>query len=152
MRNTTQLIFLALGLLQVAQAKIQGAEAPDFGTQVYPILKEHCLRCHAAPYTDARSGRLKKPKGGVRFDTLETLKKGYLDDEEQAKKLFVAGTPELSPLYTSTALPADHDDIMPASGDPLTPEQQNVIKNWILGGAQFKGFEFPNYTNPKAKK
>lgn len=128
------------------------AETPDFGKQVYPLLKQHCLRCHAAPYTDARSGRLKKPKGGIRLDTIKSLKEGYLDDDDKQKMLFVPGKPEASPLYTSTALPPDHDDIMPATGEPLTLKEQALIKNWILGGAKFNGFEPPNYTNPKAKK
>ena len=46
----------------------QSANAVDFGKQIYPILKNKCLSCHGAAYVDAKTGRTKKPKGGVRFD------------------------------------------------------------------------------------
>ena len=142
------LVGLTFGLSQSAHA----ADSVDFGKQIYPILKESCLSCHSAPYVDAKSGRTKKPKGGIRFDTVELIAKGYLNDDDEAVKSVVPGKPEKSPLYTSAALPADDDDIMPPKGDPLTKAQLAMIKQWIAEGAKFGGFKAPAYVNPKAKK
>lgn len=142
------LIGLSFSLIQSHQA----ADKVDFGKQIYPILKESCLRCHAATYVDAKSGRKRKPKGGIRFDTTELIANGYLNDDDDLVKAVVPGHPDKSPLYTFTALPADHDDIMPSTGDPLTKTQQDLIKRWISEGADFNGFKAPAYVNPKAKK
>ena len=128
------------------------AEEVDFGRMIYPILKDRCLSCHSAPYVDVRNGRTKKPKGGVRLDTKEHLLKGYLDDDDNLVKSIVPGVPDKSPLYTTTTLPADHDDIMPAKGDPLTKEQQGLLKQWIADGAKFGDFKIPTYVHANAKK
>ena len=141
----TSAIALTLGLLSA-----DAADKVDFGKQVYPILREKCLSCHAAPYKDSR-GRTKKPKAGLRLDTVEWIQKGYLDDDDNPKQAVVAGNPAKSPLYTSTALPADHDDIMPPKGDPLSKAEQSLLKNWITQGANFGDFKAPAYKNPKAK-
>ena len=42
-----------------------------------------------------------------------------------------------SNLYKLILLNEDHDDIMPAKGDPLTDEQKETIKNWINQGAKW---------------
>ena len=43
--------------------------------------------------------------------------------------------PEVSSLYHVVTLPADDSEIMPPKGDPLTKEQTDTIKRWILEGA-----------------
>jgi len=139
---------LTLGLAQTAAA----ADKVDFGKQIYPLLKEQCLSCHAAPYKDARSGRTKKPKGGVRLDKIDLIKEGYENDDDQKVFAVVPGKPEKSTLYTSSALPADHEDIMPPKGDPLTKAQLAMLKKWIADGADYGGFKAPDYVNPKAAK
>ena len=151
MKSFRPILLLSAILAAFSQAS-EAAETVEFDTHVYPILRDHCLRCHAAPYQDARSGRTKKPKGGIRFDTVELIKKGYINDEDKLVKGVVAGKPSESSLYTVTTLPADHDDIMPATGDPLRKEQQHVLKQWIAQGADYAGFKAPDYVNPKAKK
>jgi hypothetical protein len=127
------------------------ADKVDFGKDLYPILKDRCLGCHAAAYTDAKTGRLKKPKHGLRLDTPEWIKKGYEDDEGAVHQVVISGKPDDSEFYTLTTLDPDHDDIMPPKGDPLTQAQQDVIKAWIAQGAEYGGFQAPEYVNPKAK-
>jgi hypothetical protein len=131
--------------------RAQAADKIDFGKDVYPILKDNCLKCHASVYVDARSGRTKKPKGGLRLDTHALIFKGFESDDEQVA-VVVPGKPEESTFYTSTALDPDHDDIMPSTGDVLTKEQQATLKQWIKEGAKSDGFKEPTYVNPKAKK
>lgn len=128
------------------------SDSISFEKHVYPILKSHCLSFHSAPYIDARNGRSKKPKGGVRLDTKKNILAGYFGDEDQPVKLIVPGKPDQSPLYATTVLPVDHDDIMPAKGEPLTRKQQESLRQWIVEGAQFGGFELPVFVHPNAKK
>ncbi|MEW6307247.1 MAG: SUMF1/EgtB/PvdO family nonheme iron enzyme [Verrucomicrobiota bacterium] len=99
-----------------------GAADVDFNRQVKPILESACLSCHGAD----------KPKGGLSLiDKASSFKGG---DNGAA---IVAGQSGKSPLYTSTVLPPDHDDIMPPKGDTLSKEQANVLKQWIDQGAKW---------------
>ncbi len=119
---------LAGGL--VLAAGTQTNAAVDFDKQVKPLLEGKCINCHAAPY---KSGsRTKKPKAGLRIDTRENLLKGS-DDNVVVK----VGDAANSLFYTRTILPADHDDIMPPKGDPLTAAEKAVLKEWIDSGAKW---------------
>lgn len=129
----------------------QATDKVDFEKDVYPVLKDNCLKCHASAYVDARSGRIKKPKGGLRLDSHALILMGYESDDKQIA-VVVPGKPEESTLYTSTALDPDHDDIMPSTGDLLTKAQQATLKQWIREGSKSDGFKEPTYVNPKAKK
>lgn len=87
------------------------------------------IDCHAAPY--AKGSRLRKPKGGYRVDTRENILKP--GDSEVAG--VVLGNAAKSELYKRMILEEDHDAIIPSKGDPLSPAQQKVIKDWIDAGA-----------------
>ncbi len=153
--KSIQRLALTLSLAGLTGAFAQTASAADkvdFGKQIYPLLKEKCLSCHATPYKDARSGRTKKPKGGVRLDKIDLLKAGYENDDDQLVHAFVPGKPDKSTAYTTASLPADHEDIMPPKGDPLTKAQLAMLKQWIADGADYGGFKAPDYVNPKAAK
>ena len=103
--------------------------APDFKKDVLPILQESCIDCHAAPYK--KGTRLRKPKGGYRVDTRENILKAGESEEAGV----IPGNAAKSQVYKRIILDEDHDDIMPPKGDPLTPAQQKVIKDWIDAGA-----------------
>ena len=103
--------------------------APAFKKDVMPILQESCIDCHAAPYK--KGTRLRKPKGGYRVDTRENILKAGESEEAGV----IPGNAAKSQLYKRIILEEDHDDIMPPKGDPLTPAQQKVIKDWIDAGA-----------------
>ncbi len=115
---------LVVASAAVAQGKV------DFQRQVLPILESRCIECHATAHTGP-DGRLKKPKGGVAFDSKDAItgKKG----------LVVAKNAAESTLWQAITLPADHDDRMPPAkkGDPLPTAQQDLIKQWIDDGASF---------------
>ena len=144
-------IIAALGGLLFTSAWLPAADQVNFGSEIYPILRDHCLKCHGAPYVDARSGRMKKPKGGLRLDTQAHILAGFVNDDDQRQAVLVPGSPEKSPLYTTTTLSPDHDDIMPATGEPLTRAQQELLRQWVVQGAKFGDFKAPPYVNPKAK-
>lgn len=103
--------------------------APDFAKDIQPILQESCIDCHSAPYK--KGSRLRKPKGDYRVDTRENILKA---GESEAAGI-VPGNAAKSELYKRVILSEDHDDVMPAKGDTLTPAQQKLIKDWIDAGA-----------------
>lgn len=113
------------------------SSAIDFGKEVAPIVKERCVSCHVPRI---KRGKRRKPAGGVRLDSAVNMMKG----NRAGKAVIVPGLPEESSFYTLTTLPEGHDDVMPAEGGPLSETQQQIIRSWILQGAQFgawKGFE-----------
>ena len=127
---------LLITTLAIAILPLAATAEIDFAKQVWPIVQENCYNCHREAYKDPKTGRLKKPKGGVRVDTAEWILKGWDDDGEFVKTV-VPGKPEESSFYTLTTLDEDDDDIMPAKGDPLTKAQQDILKQWIAEGAKF---------------
>lgn len=99
---------------------LQAADPVDFQKQIRPVLEAYCLSCHGD----------EKPKGGLKLTTRGLALKG--GDNGPA---LVPGQSSKSPLYGSTVLPPDHDDVMPPKGDKLVKEQTLLLKNWIEQGA-----------------
>lgn len=131
MKLKLALVFIAaLTLTSFAEDKV------DFEKQILPIIKESCIKCHKAPYKDKR-GRMKKPKGGLRLDTKALILAGAKKKNGDVVQVIKPGNPDESSFYTLTILPEDDEDVMPAKGDLLTKEQQELIKNWIKQGANF---------------
>lgn len=120
-------VFVVAALASTAPA--QGDVA--FARDVLPILQAHCFQCHRGEYTDD-TGRVRRPKGGLRLDGKTWILAGG-----KAGRVLTPGKAAHSPLYARTALPADDDDRMPASGDPLSTAQAAVLQRWIDGGASF---------------
>lgn len=98
----------------------RAADPVDFKREVRPILEAYCLKCHGA----------EKPKGDLSLVT----RAGAIKGGEKGSAL-VPGDPAKSPLFTTTALPPDHDDVMPPKGDKLSKGQQDILKSWIEQGA-----------------
>jgi len=98
------------------------ADPVDFKQQVKPLLEQSCLKCHGT----------EKPKGGLRLDTRANAVKG--GDDGTA---LVPGKPQESPLYTTTILADDHDDVMPPQPKErkLTKAETDLLKTWIEQGA-----------------
>jgi formylglycine-generating enzyme required for sulfatase activity/mono/diheme cytochrome c family protein len=116
MKITVWAVALALPALASAADKV------DFALDIKPLLESTCVSCHGP----------EKPKGDLRLDTRAGAIKG--GDDGTA---LVPGDPKKSLLYTTTILPADHDDLMPPSnkGGPLPKEQTDLLASWIQEGA-----------------
>lgn len=97
------------------------ADAPDFDTEVWPILKQSCVRCHGH----------KKQKGELRLDSLAAA----TADGESGKPALVPGDPDASEMIARVTLPQDHEDYMPAKGDPLTAAEVDTLTRWVAAGA-----------------
>ena len=106
-------------LLPVPQHAAAAEGAVDFAKDIQPIFLNRCIECHGP----------EKQKGKLRLD----IKSEAFKEET----VIVAGKPDESELYARVILPADHDDIMPAKGEPLTKAQIDLLKVWIETGAQW---------------
>ncbi len=115
-------IFVALASSGVSSAQDDAPEPIDFQRQVRPILSSKCFQCHG-PDEEHREADL-------RLDTQAGLAGGIL----------VPGDPESSELIARVTS-EDSDLRMPPvdSGKDLTPEQIEILRQWIAEGAQWSG-------------
>jgi mono/diheme cytochrome c family protein len=104
----------------------QAAEKIDFRKDIKPVLEVHCVSCHGT----------EKPKGELNLTTRESAIKGGDDGAS-----LVPGKSTESPLYTTTVLPADHDDAMPPKGPRLMKEETERLRLWIEQGAEWPAGE-----------
>ncbi|MEW6303847.1 MAG: DUF1549 domain-containing protein [Verrucomicrobiota bacterium] len=118
---------LAIAVLLPFAFVASAASRVDYDREVKPLLRERCHSCHGAL----------KQKGGLRLDTAALAKKG--GDSGPA---VVPRKPESSPLMEKVAT-ADSKERMPPEGDPLTPEQIELLKRWIAQGAPAPPDEMP---------
>lgn len=111
----------ALMTLLLFAGRAAAAEV-DFAKDIKPILEQTCLKCHGP----------EKPKGDLRLDTQEGLRKGSKTGE-----VIVPGKADESVLFD--LITADKDDPMrmPQETDPLTEQQINLIRDWINEGAKW---------------
>lgn len=117
------------GLIGSARERSDEPPAPITGTpaevfylaQVKPLFVGHCAECHGAA----------KQKGGLRLDPV-----GMAFDGPASDWTIIAGFPGESELVKRLLLPRDDADAMPPEGkDPLTDDQIELIRRWILDGA-----------------
>ncbi|HTH49969.1 MAG TPA: c-type cytochrome domain-containing protein, partial [Candidatus Limnocylindria bacterium] len=103
-----------------ADLRLAQAEKVDFVKQIQPIFEVNCVGCHHEGHA----------KGDLRMDSKAEFFKS---------KDIVPGDAAASKVFTSTALPADHDDLMPPKkkGGPLPQQQIDLIRNWINQGAEW---------------
>ncbi len=103
---------------------ISQATEIDFAHQVVPILKQHCVECHAG----------EKSKGGFSMNRREL----FFDDD-----VAVVGQAEKS-LFIELIESRDPEEQMPPEKKPrVTPEQVSILKQWVDEGMQWEtGFSF----------
>ena len=93
-------------------------DAPSFADQVFPLLQKACFECHG----DARQ------EGDLRLNSAKAIAESGTVEP---------GDPALSELIRRIKLPAGHDEIMPAVGDPLRPREVTLLESWIKSGAKW---------------
>ncbi|MBL8755843.1 MAG: YHS domain-containing protein [Planctomycetes bacterium] len=113
--------FAAPLALLVAQEPTPAVAPVDFQKQIAPMLLARCIDCHGP----------KEQKGDLRLDAKAHL----FPQGDEAEWSVVPGKPDDSDLLRRLGLPADDDDVMPAKGEPLTKEQQELFRRWIAEGA-----------------
>jgi WD40 repeat protein len=100
------------------------AEPVSFKRDVAPLLLNNCLACHGP----------KKAEGGYRIDTLERA----MAAGDSTQPGFIAKDLEGSEAFRRI-VSSDKAERMPLDGDPLPPEQVDVLKRWLEEGAAFDG-------------
>ena len=121
-------------LMLIAPVAGRGA-AVDFLRDVRPILSSHCFKCHG-PDEGTR-------KSGLRLDVRENA----LQPAKSGEIAIVPGNAEKSELLRRV-LTTDEDDLMPppSAKIPLDSAQKEILRKWILAGAEYKphwAFEAP---------
>ncbi len=106
-------LFLILIVVRAAFA------APDFNSEVRPILSQHCFKCHGMD-EQARKGKL---RFDVRESALQTITPGQPDKSEFIKRIFSHDEDELMPP--------------PAAKRPLTDAQKKILRDWVQSGAEY---------------
>jgi len=106
----------------------------DYLKQIKPLLRERCFGCH---------GGLTQ-KSGLRLDTVGLMLRGG-----DSGAVITPGTPSESTLLQRVAatevaerMPPEHE------GEPLSPQQVKLIRNWIAIGAPAPDDEQPD-ADPK---
>ena len=112
---------IALLLLLPFLASSLFADDVSFNRDIRPILSENCYFCHG-------------------FDENNREADLRLDVEEDALQAIEPGEPDDSELLLRI-LSDDEDEVMPppsAHKTPITPEQIELIRQWITEGAQYE--------------
>src|SRR5262245_5764140 len=103
---------------QIKQLPPPADRAIDFSKDIKPIIEASCIKCHGR-------GR---DKGGLRFDTRETLLKG--GDSGPA----VVSGKSTESLLVELVQGFDPDNVMPRKGSRLTSQQVGLLRAWIDQG------------------
>jgi hypothetical protein len=98
---------------------------PVYETDVEPILRANCFRCHGSETKEA----------GLNLATARQLLRGG-----ESGVVIRAGQPAASLLLKKIS-----DGEMPAKGEPLKAAEIETIRRWIAGGAKFRD---PKVTAP----
>lgn len=91
----------------------------DFGKDIKPIFRDHCVRCHGA----------EQVKGGLSLHTRARAWEGG-----DGGMVIIPGNSAASPLVQRVT---SHDDdlVMPPEGERLSPQQLTLLRLWIDQGA-----------------
>jgi mono/diheme cytochrome c family protein len=122
MRDLSQR-FLAVAasiLLGCIGSTISAAESDVFAGRVAPLLAAKCGACHGP----------ESPESGFRIDDRE---KAFAGGDSGTAGI-VPGKPDESELFVRIATD-DRELRMPAAGDPLTADEQKILRDWIAAGA-----------------
>lgn len=125
-----------LCLTALALAAASADAKLDFQKEILPLIESRCIKCHKAEHQE--NGKTVKPKGDIRLDAAWAILKGNKDAVPVVPK-----EPGKSAIINVVTLPKDDDLFMPPEGkaDPLTAEEINKIKTWIIEGADFGSWE-----------
>ena len=108
--------------LLVALVLPVSTEAVDYVSDVLPIMKEHCWKCHSNE---------NQVKGNLALDDLEEVR----DYQIGTFNIIRPGNPEESNFLEVMKLDASHSDFMPRKADPVPDREIAVIESWIKSGA-----------------
>src|SRR4051794_38794033 len=118
-----------------------GAASPNtFLHDVKPLLARRCFSCHGP----------NKHEGGLRLDKPDAA----VAELDSGLHAIVPGHVKKSALVDRISA-ADETERMPPTGKPLTANEIEILKQWIISGAKWEkhwAFVPPQRQNPPAVK
>jgi len=127
--NMRFLFGIIIGVLELSGLRVAGAgvEAPDFTSDVRPLLSRNCFKCHG-PDDAARKSKL-------RLDLRETA----LKPAKSGAVAIVPGKADSSELVKRISS-TDPDEVMPppSTKKQLTSAEKDILTRWIAAGAEYK--------------
>ena len=111
------LVSVSAGLVR---AEPSPATIPDFASVVAPLLAKRCGACHGPGAGES----------GLRID----LRERAIVGGDSGQKGIVPGFPQQSEIVRRVTS-ADPGSRMPSGPDPLPPEEQAILAEWVAGGA-----------------
>jgi hypothetical protein len=120
-------LLFSVAFLLAALAGPARGEPVDFSRDVRPILSRHCFKCHG-PDEKARKAKL-------RLDVRDAA----TAETKGGGRPIVPGKPDESELVRRISS-ADETEVMPppATKNPLSPAQQQLLRQWIAEGAEYQ--------------
>jgi hypothetical protein len=117
---------------KISRARAEAARTPEataraFHSEVLPILREECFRCHGD-----------KEKGGLKLNSREAALAGG----SSGAPAIVPGQAARSELITRLRH-HDAEERMPPKGDPVSPARIAVLESWINAGAAWPAAPLP---------
>ncbi|MEM8953940.1 MAG: c-type cytochrome domain-containing protein [Verrucomicrobiota bacterium] len=132
-----------IALTAIAASQTQVFAKVDWQEQVWPFIERSCVECHKAPYEEG--GRVKNPKADLRFDGAWAILVGG-----ENGPVLTPGDPEKSEMFFRVILPEDDSDFMPPKGEVLSDKEKELLKQWIVEGADFGAWEGSLEGKPEA--
>jgi hypothetical protein len=124
--RTFAILVAAFLLTQISVGGPASNPAPreiSFNREILPIFSDHCFACHG-PDAGTRKAKLRLDTEDGAFGELRggghAIVPGKVDDSELIRRIS-----------------ATDDDVMPPAGKgkPLTPQEIDLLKRWVAGGA-----------------
>ncbi len=123
MKRYTQSVLLLIGFLT---APVQAAEPIDFNRDIRPILANTCFACHGPDVGERQAGlRLDTPQGAT--TAADSGQVAVVPGDVAASQLLV----RISSADASQRMPPSE------SGKTLSPQEIQLVTDWIAQGAKF---------------
>jgi hypothetical protein len=117
---------VVLAFLAGPVSSVQG-QPVDFAREVRPILARHCFKCHG-PDDQARKAKL-------RLDVRDSA----VGEARSGRRAIVPGKPDESELvYRVFATDASEVMPPPATKNPLSEADKQLLRRWIAAGADYR--------------
>ncbi len=114
---------LVLAIVAIWGSNVEAADpVVQFITDVEPIFRKHCYRCHGEV----------QDKAGLRLSR-RAAAFGVADSDEP---VIIAGKPEQS-LLIKRITDAEAGELMPPDGEPLSKQEIAILRRWIKSGANW---------------
>jgi cytochrome c553 len=122
-KKVFQILMIAAAIMAIGQSSGSGAAetgSDRFRGQVAPLLAAKCAGCHGPDSAES----------GYRIDLRDKAVAGG----DSGSAGIVAGKPDESELFVRIST-TDKESRMPADGEPLTADEQKLVREWIAAGA-----------------